>query len=55
LTPRPGSQLGIPKKPTPAIAKRILDEVIEYSKPFGTKILVEDGVGVIRIPMSQRQ
>jgi hypothetical protein len=55
LTPRPGSQLGIPKKPTPPIAKRILDEVIEYSKPFGTKIVVEDGVGVIRIPLSQRQ
>jgi hypothetical protein len=50
LTPRPGSQIGIPKRPTPEIARQILEEVIEYSKPFGTKIEIEDGVGVIRIP-----
>ena len=49
-TPRAGSQVGIPKRPAPAVAKKILDEIIEYSKPFGTKITVEDGVGVIRIP-----
>jgi hypothetical protein len=53
-TPRVGSQLGIPKKPSPAVAKKILDEVIEYSKPFGTRIVVEDGVGVIRISPNQR-
>jgi hypothetical protein len=53
-TPRVGSQLGIPKKPSPAVAKKILDEVIEYSKPFGTRIVVEDGVGVIRVSPSQR-
>jgi len=52
-TPRVGSRLGIPTKPSPAVAKKILDEVIEYSKPFGTKIVVEDGVGVIRIPPTQ--
>jgi len=50
LTPRPGSQIGIPKRPTPEIARQILEEVIEYSKPFGTKIEIEDGVGVIRMP-----
>jgi len=49
-TPRPGSQVGIPRRPTPEVAKKILDEVIEYSKPFGTKIEVENGVGVIKIP-----
>jgi hypothetical protein len=49
-TPRPGSQVGIPRRPTPEVAKKILDEVIEYSKPFGTKIVVENGVGIIRIP-----
>lgn len=48
LTPRPGSQIGIPMRPTPEIARQILEEVIEYSKPFGTKIEIEDGVGVIR-------
>jgi hypothetical protein len=50
LTPRPGSQLGIPKRPTPEVARQILEQVIEYSKPFGTKIEIEDGVGVIRMP-----
>jgi hypothetical protein len=54
-TPRPMSQVGIPRRPTPAVAKKILDELIEYSKPFGTKIAVEDGVAVIRIPPSERK
>ena len=49
------SQLGTPRRPTPAVAKKILDEVIEYSKPFHTKIVVENGVGVIRIPLAERQ
>jgi poly-gamma-glutamate capsule biosynthesis protein CapA/YwtB (metallophosphatase superfamily) len=46
-TPRPGSQVGIPRTPTPEVAQKILDELIEYSKPFGTKIVVKDGVGII--------
>lgn len=46
---RPGSQLGIPKRPTPEVAKKILDHLVEYSKPFGTKISIENGVAVIRI------
>jgi hypothetical protein len=53
-TMRPMSQFGTPKKPTPAVAKKILDELIEYSKPFGTKIVVEDGVAIIRIPPNER-
>lgn len=48
-TPRPMSQVGIPRRPTPAVAKKILDELIEYSKPFGTKIDVVDGVGIIHV------
>lgn len=48
-TPRPGSQVGIPRRPAPAVARKILNEVIEYSKPFGTKISIQDGIGVIRI------
>ena len=54
-TPRPMSKVGIPKRPTPAVAKKILDELIEYSKPFGTKIVVEDGVAVIRIQPGERK
>jgi poly-gamma-glutamate capsule biosynthesis protein CapA/YwtB (metallophosphatase superfamily) len=55
LTFRPGSQLGTPKRPSPEIAKQILDHVVEYSKPFGTKIVIENGVGIIRIPLSERK
>jgi len=47
-TPRPGSELGTPRRPAPGVARKILDEVVEYSKPFGTKISIENGVGVIR-------
>jgi hypothetical protein len=32
------------------VARKILEEVVDYSKPFGTKISIEGGVGVIRIP-----
>ena len=46
---RPGSQLGNPKRPSPAVARRILEDVAEYSKPFGTKIAIENGVGIIRL------
>lgn len=52
-TPRPGSQLGIPKRPSPEVARQILEQVIEYSKPFGTKIEIENGVGVIRMPKEE--
>lgn len=48
-TPRPGSQVGIPRKPSPEVAKKILDEIVEYSKPFGTVIEIENGVGHIRV------
>lgn len=46
---RPGSQLGAPRRPSPEAAQHILDQVIDYSRPFGTQIRVVDGVGIIRI------
>jgi hypothetical protein len=46
---RPISQLGIPTIPTPEIAQRILKNLQEYSKPFGTRISIENNIGVIRI------
>ena len=48
-TRRPLSQMGVPTTPTPEEAQRILRDLQEYSKPFGTKIAIEDNVGVIRI------
>jgi hypothetical protein len=35
------------------MARKILEHVVDYSKPFGTKITIENVVGVIRIPASQ--
>jgi hypothetical protein len=46
---RPGSQFGTPRRATPAAARRILHDIARYSRPFGTHIRVENGVGVIRI------
>ncbi|MDB5580288.1 MAG: hypothetical protein JWR80_5464 [Bradyrhizobium sp.] len=46
---RPSSQLGTPKRPSLAVAQRILRDVAAYSQPFGTKISIEGGVGIIRI------
>jgi poly-gamma-glutamate capsule biosynthesis protein CapA/YwtB (metallophosphatase superfamily) len=46
---RPISQMGIPLTPSPDEAQRILKELQEYSQPFGTKISIEDNVGVIRV------
>jgi poly-gamma-glutamate capsule biosynthesis protein CapA/YwtB (metallophosphatase superfamily) len=46
---RPMSQLGIPMTPSPEDAQRILKEMQEFSKPFGTTIAIENNVGVIRI------
>lgn len=50
ITPRPGSMIGTPRRPTPEVANKILGRLCEYSQPFGTEIRIEDGVGVIDIP-----
>jgi poly-gamma-glutamate synthesis protein (capsule biosynthesis protein) len=46
---RPISQMGIPLTPSPNEAQRILKDLQEYSKPFGTNISIEENVGVIRL------
>lgn len=48
-TPRPGSQVGIPRVPTALVAAKILGEIVEYSKPFGTRISIVNGVGIIAL------
>ena len=45
---RPLSRMGIPLTPSPEEAQRILKGLQEYSQRFGTKISIEDNVGVIR-------
>jgi poly-gamma-glutamate capsule biosynthesis protein CapA/YwtB (metallophosphatase superfamily) len=46
---RPNSRIGVPMTPSPELARRILEDVQSYSKPFGTTIAIENGVGVIRV------
>ena len=50
---RPLSRLGIPMLPSPEVAQRILAKVQRISKPFGTTISIENGVGVIRMTPGQ--
>jgi poly-gamma-glutamate synthesis protein (capsule biosynthesis protein) len=45
---RPWSQMSIARVPSPALAAEILAEVQKYSEPYGTRIAIENGVGVIR-------
>jgi hypothetical protein len=49
---RPWSKMSIPMTPSPELATRILTDVQKYSEPFGTKIVIENGVGVIRVAPS---
>jgi hypothetical protein len=50
---RPLSRLGMPMVPSAAMAQRVLEKVQRLSKPFGTTIAIENGVGVIRISGDQ--
>jgi len=47
---RPLSRLGVPFVPSPAMAQRVLEKLQRLSRPFGTNISIENGMGVIRIP-----
>jgi poly-gamma-glutamate capsule biosynthesis protein CapA/YwtB (metallophosphatase superfamily) len=47
---RPWSKMSIPMTPSPELANRILADIQKYSEPFGTKITIEKGVGIIRVP-----
>ena len=47
---RPLSQANIPMTPTPEKARAILERLQKYSEPFGTKISIENNIGIIRVP-----
>jgi poly-gamma-glutamate synthesis protein (capsule biosynthesis protein) len=49
---RPISRMGIPMTPSAQDAQRILKELQDYSKPYGTSIAIENNVGVIRVDSS---
>ncbi len=48
----PWSRENIPQTPTPERARFILESLQKYSQPFGTKISIENNIGVIRVPAS---
>jgi hypothetical protein len=54
----PLSRRGVPMTAPPQIAQRILTRLQKLSEPFGTKIAIEGGIGVIRVaaqrPTSQQ-
>lgn len=49
-TARPWSRMSIPQTPPPELARQILSDVQKFSEPFGTRIRIENGIGVIRVP-----
>ena len=49
---RPLSKIGTPTTPSSDQAQRILEEMQTLSRPFGTTISIENGIGVIRVPRS---
>ena len=46
----PWSRSSIPQTPSPELAQRILADLQRFSEPFGTKISIENNIGVIRVP-----
>jgi hypothetical protein len=47
---RVSSKMGVPMTPSAEVAAKILADLQKASDPFGTKIVIENGVGVIRVP-----
>lgn len=47
---RPASTVGVPMTPSAEVANRILSELQRESEPFGTRLVVENGVGIIKVP-----
>jgi len=50
LGQRPWSRENIPQTPTPEKARAILERIQKISEPFGTKISIENNIGIIRVP-----
>ena len=45
----PWSRSSIPQTPSPEMARKILTDIQTFSAPFGTKISIENNIGVIRV------
>jgi poly-gamma-glutamate capsule biosynthesis protein CapA/YwtB (metallophosphatase superfamily) len=46
---KPRPQRGWPMLATPELAKTIIDDLVKFSAPFGTKIELRDGVGIVGV------
>jgi poly-gamma-glutamate synthesis protein (capsule biosynthesis protein) len=46
---KPRSQRGWPMLAGPELAKKIIDDVVTFSAPFGTAIDFKEGIGVVRV------
>jgi poly-gamma-glutamate synthesis protein (capsule biosynthesis protein) len=46
-----GAARGVPGTASAAVARRILERMQRLSSPYGTTITIENGVGVIRLPV----
>ena len=47
---RAWSRENIPETPSPELARSILERIQKYSEPFGTKVSIENNIGIIRVP-----
>jgi len=45
-----GADRGVPRMANPVVGRRILERLQALSRPFGTQITIEKGIGVIRLP-----
>ena len=45
----PGASRGIPRTARPDVGQKILETLQRLSQPYGTEIVIEDGIGVIRV------
>lgn len=45
----PWSRSSIPQTPAPEMARKILTNIQKWSEPFGTKISIENNIGIIRV------
>ena len=50
LGERPWSREHVPQTPSPERARLILERLQKFSQPFGTKISIENNIGIIRVP-----
>ncbi len=50
---RPISRSGTPSTPSPEMARRVLERLQTLSKPFGTTVSIQNGIGVIRVASKQ--